>query len=904
MAWADFFTRDDAEYFPSYPAPVVPRFDPLDYERLHAHDLRDDAEELTRTLGYAPSAERGLFPDQSLPFPGAWLLLVPMTVATTLAAQLAHNLPAIAGAVGYQLIALFFIAYFVFFVAGPQLAAYLSPVVRSLGGVTLFVAVVWLTSQSDAGNSRALAVAVLLAVGFAAYFGHLFTEHFVAVFSTAAPAPPEAQARASTLSPGYLLLLIPPFFAQRPAALLFLLIVPWIPATYAAYGALKRHPVFRSPLHLLGSAWTTWFTYGLRGTAAPGVLPSPGGLPFQRTAVTGAALFTAAAAFSSFRPFHDAIARHWPSFDDISNHGIRATALLFAIFDALVPWFLAAVLPVTILGSLSLALLASALPRVSSISSVSRDEQPPRAADHEQWENIVSRLQASTNPRIRRQLFVGFHATEHYPLFLPAPTLQRHVSISGATRSGKTSRMLVPLIAQLARMRDDDLSAEEGLRGPLVVIDLKGERAFFQAVRDAAERAERPFQYFSNHAGRGTFAFNPVLDLRELGILIEQVAATIHAGLNLEHGTGYGQGYYSSITRTYLAQLISLAQDAHSVADIFRGRERIQEIYPGERERREREREAFELISSLEALSRRPELNVTATTPGDPAWFTNRISMWQAIQDDAVIYFNLFSKAEEATSRFIGSLALECLFAATYRNNEDPPDPENPPPRKQVYAVIDEFQRVAGRNFGVFLEQAAGAGLSLILAKQSESQVTPELRDAIETNTNYRHYFSFGTAAEIDAAKRIFGETVYDKTRVDRRVTGDEPGPEDVVYDPTAGPRFHTNDLLALSALPGYGVGVHKVDEDFSQFHGQAVALYCPYHLSYDTYRELCERRLPVGEEGTLIVGMPPPKAEAPGQRARPQAPSPPPPLEDTELARAFARVQASATGYSFSEPS
>lgn len=856
----------------SFQAPTAHRFDPLDYEAFRHEPLRSQAEALTTAIAYPTSWNAGAFSDQSLPVYPGWLALCVLSLLVGIVTDVTGSLAAIPIPTPWIAI--------VAVTLGALGVVWLSRIVNPSGSplhiealLAALAGLVLAAAFSPSGSPALRLFVVIASLAATAMFAHAVTEHLRAHLWAFQRTSQAASTDLIATPKPYLVLFVPLVFATfsgaaAPRDVLPLLVLPWLPALYLAYRALEANPRFASPLELLNVATESWVRCGTRGESAPGVFRSPAGPRLVRLFATLMLLLLLGAVFSPF-----------PSFTASIIAGVSSPA---AFAFSLIVWLGAALVPLSITGATTLALLSTALPDFQTTRFKDAEPQLPEA---ERWSLVTERLSAAQPESLRDQLFLGFHATEHYPVFLPKETLREHASIIGATSAGKTSRVLLPLLSQLFRANE-----QTGARGPVVIIDLKGERYFFNAIREEAERAQRPFWYFSNHSHRGTYAFNPVLDLRELGIPLAQVGSTLHAGLNLEHGTGYGASYFSAVTRNYLAALLELAPGAESIDELYAAREQLRKLYPRERERRELEREAAELISHLHALASRPELNVTSRHP-DRACFESRISMKRALEQGAVVYFNLFSKGEEAIARFIGSLALECLYAGTYRFNEDPPADAKPLHRRQVYAVVDEFQRIAGRNFGVFLEQARSAGLSLILAKQSETVIDAELQDAVQTNTTYRHYFTFRSAEAIAAAGKVFGETAYHSI-------------SDV--DPTnlshfLGPRFTPNDLRALSALPGYAASVQETSREFSQFHGQAVAIFSPFHITREERDRVAAKPLPVGEPGTLIVGAPA-QTDAVGQGSTAEETGPASPVEATELAASFGRIQATHEGYTIQE--
>jgi len=493
-------------------------------------------------------------------------------------------------------------------------------------------------------------------------------------------------------------------------------------------------------------------------------------------------------------------------------------------------------------------------------------------AQTQAWGKLVKRLQSSSNERHRRQLLLGFHATEHYPVFLPLRTLRSHAHILGATESGKTSRTVLPLLAQLIRLED------KKLRGPIVVMDLKGERYLFNALRKEAANAERTFRYFTNEQGQSTHVFNPIAELRDAGLSPAQVAEVIRAALNLEHGTGYGEGFFSSVTRGLLGDLFNRFPDVTSFAELEELRVKYRPTL--DRAARERETQAYELISTLQMLARRPELNLTPRTSATDV-YSERIAMARAIEQNEVIYFFLRTHLEEAATRFIASLALECLYVACYQHNLNRED------ATPSYVFIDEFQIVAGRNFQIFMQQARSSGLALVLSNQSRENLdTAGLLDAVDQNTAYRQFLTVRTPHSLHFLEDLAGETVTT-----------EWGTGDFARDKYAN-RFARNDLITLSAREDLSLSFQAVSRDYSQFDGFPIPLRSPHHISETDHRRLSAEAWPPLSPATLQCGEPIPALESAGRAAHWNTGAASEPPAGTPLAKLLARIEITDDGY------
>src|SRR5262249_39374375 len=155
------------------------------------------------------------------------------------------------------------------------------------------------------------------------------------------------------------------------------------------------------------------------------------------------------------------------------------------------------------------------------------------------WAFAVEMLRTSAEALHREQLLFGYHAKCHYAVMVPKGVLPEHIYLSGGSGMGKTSRHLQPLVLQLIC----------GSSAPILVVDLKGDDAFFHAVREAALRSGRTFRFYTNRLGRSSHAFNPMTELRASGLPLTQSGETFRSALNLEYGAEYGASHFAAVTR-------------------------------------------------------------------------------------------------------------------------------------------------------------------------------------------------------------------------------------------------------------------------------------------------------------------------------------------------------------------
>ncbi len=626
-------------------------------------------------------------------------------------------------------------------------------------------------------------------------------------------------------------------------------------------------PTYAALVRSFAYSIVSFLEYGRRGEDAPFVLASTAGPRVVRELWMVLSIGLVAFVFPT---------SHWTL--DIS------LAWLFGVFIA----FLA---PLCIIGSVTWFFFVRSVPHLETLipERERHAAEPTPEGDQRAWVQVVEKFRASTNPRHNRQLLVGFHATAGYPVFLPIQTLREHGHILGSTGSGKTARSMLPLALQLVGIRDHPKNIEDGIpaRGPVVIIDLKGEDYLFHAVREAA--GER-FKYFSGIATQSTHAFNPLLSLARsgLGEPIQRCAALISA-LNLEHGTGYGTGHFSAVTRHYLSEIVRGCPHAQSLREI----ELSRLSRPLTREEREHRAQNAELIDNLQRLAAPEELNVTSTSHS-PELFEQRIDMNDALENDQVLYFKLSGRIDEVYARFIASIALECLYAAAYQRHE-----VEKRPLKPIWLFIDEFQMVAGRNFQTFMQQARSVGLSLVLANQSMADLKSRVHDlssAVEENTAYRQIYTARTPDSHHYLATLSGETLEFAGGAEH---------------PSVRARLRPNELRALSSREDFSLVSMQGNRDYSPFSGHLFPVRVPYCITKDQFEKYRRCSWPEPTAATLFphanydaFATTPSDSPNPRTSSRmsmfdeEEAPILPTPPLDTPLARRFESIQILRDAY------
>jgi hypothetical protein len=489
--------------------------------------------------------------------------------------------------------------------------------------------------------------------------------------------------------------------------------------------------------------------------------------------------------------------------------------------------------------------------------------------DRPEWQWYVDRLRSSqheqTDPVTGRRiqegehLFAGVEPNAQFPVLLHESILSEHCYIVGETGSGKTSLGIMPILIQLLRGRANDKGVTTP-PPPIVVLDLKGDPALFHCLRQEVERRREQasisdecdpryaFRFFTPEKDRASHFFNPFQSLESGARSDIQLCHLFLDALNLNHGEGYGRSYYSRRNRMLLFDALHMDPKPKSILELC---ERLSRLTKGKRDPErligeyEHQHDAFELVSTIQALAQYPML-ATAANVEHPE---EAINMPELIEHRQVAYFWLPAALESISVREIGKLALFALLTAAIdrqRSNVEP---------RQVHLVIDEFQRIAGENFKVILEQARSFGISAILANQTQSDLKThdvDLRSAVQANTRAKMYFALSDIQEIKELSEISGEELAVLQALDKLM---QPVPErdKRAWVEWLKPRLTRNDILRASDHPfEYLLRVSR-GEGYSQFAGLPLVCRTSYPVTRERYNAFQRAAWPEGRVHTTV---------------------------------------------------
>jgi plasmid stabilization system protein ParE len=325
------------------------------------------------------------------------------------------------------------------------------------------------------------------------------------------------------------------------------------------------------------------------------------------------------------------------------------------------------------------------------------------------------------------------------PIFITREILNEHVHILGGTGSSKTSLGIMPLLIQLIRNED----RSNGAPFPIVIIDLKGDRALFHTARIEAENAGRDFLFFTLDQTKATYRFNPFVGIASSNFSANQKAEPLLDALGLNHGEGYGRLFFSRQHRARLLQVLRQNPKINS----------LKELYTVLRGNRKAPKLDDELLTALEGLFEYPQL---FTSPKEELEQPEQIiNFSRVLEKRQIVYFHLPSPSQSMSVRETAKLVLYNLFFASLRRqSEDLPD-------IQTYLFIDEFQRVVGEKLKLFFEQSRSYGIGMTLTSHNIDQLKTsegDLWPVVLSNTRASLHFGSADPKEIELLSKASGE--------------------------------------------------------------------------------------------------------------------------------------------------
>lgn len=455
-----------------------------------------------------------------------------------------------------------------------------------------------------------------------------------------------------------------------------------------------------------------------------------------------------------------------------------------------------------------------------------------------EWDRIVRGIRTSPEPNEQDSLYLGRVVADGSPVLVPRAVFREHAHILGDSGSGKTSLGLLPFLEQMVAFGDCSV----------VVLDMKGDSGELLAtLQSAADRARNltgrvlPVKHFTNRSDRSTFAFNPLTqpfwDHLDPYVRTDLLANA----LGLNYGTGYGSGYFSSANAAVLHHVLTKYPDARTFRELA---ERTGHALAtaSKRDMRPEVRTAGGHVHMiLDRLGSFDALNV-GPTDGDDSIRGNALDFAAPFRDPQIYYFHLSATLAPGTAPEIGRLAIASLIAAAAESVN----------RRQVFLVIDEFQRVVAHNLEALLQLARSLNIGVILANQTMQDLKThdlDLIPSLESNCRLRQWFAVSSSADRKRLSEGSGQTVeltgsfdYGPLRPEWTWLWKLIWPSASVSEEIK-PRLSENDVMLVTDHPNRSILTVTRGAGFAQYGGLPVVIESHFHIPVEEYRR--RRMLP-----------------------------------------------------------
>ena len=470
------------------------------------------------------------------------------------------------------------------------------------------------------------------------------------------------------------------------------------------------------------------------------------------------------------------------------------------------------------------------------------------------WKPIVDRLRddnlASGRPA---EILIGCSAVNQSPVVVPQSVLREHVHFLGDTGSGKTTLGLSPLIAQLLASGDCSV----------VVLDLKGDdQSLFELVRLGAQEHQAsgeekidsalwryPFRYFSTVLTQSSHLFNPMMQKSFQLLNSTQKADLLSTALGLQYGTDYGRKYFGDANFNLLQAALEHNANAKSFAQLL---PTIAEAnFTGVD--REIKQAASNLKTSVQRLSSVPALNLVPGTSQPDIPPESCIDLIDLFATPQAIYFNLPAATGSVVNAELARLVLFSLISSAQAATK---------PRKQVFVIADEFQRVVSNSIEVLLQMARSHDLGIVLSNQSLgdlNQRDANILSTVTSNTRLRQFFGVNDPSEMNQIIAASGENLI-FSRVfslfSEIVSGIIAFPS-TMFRETPSTRLRINDLIEASDHPFRSVLQLKRGAGLAQYGGYPFVVESVYHITEAEYQKRRNTPWPAPSDSAKIVPIP-----------------------------------------------
>ncbi len=552
----------------------------------------------------------------------------------------------------------------------------------------------------------------------------------------------------------------------------------------------------------MATAWYSWCTYNRNDESAPGILSSPAGPLSLRLGMTVWLVSDMTLLLASRSPMSQLVWGNAPAILGAA-HAVLWTVLTFMLIS----------IPVAVA---ILLLMLVALPAICRFSLPTSESQ---SAD---WNVVTESIRNSSNPVERDSIFLGRVAHDGSPLLVPRAVFREHAHILGDSGSGKTARGLIPLAEQLIADRQSSL----------MVIDLKGDsQEILSSLNVCAKQygsgsSQIPVRHFSIREDHATFAFNPFQLPCWQRLNLFQRTDVLCGALGLTYGTDYGRGFYSSANASVLHATLRAFPQVGSFSELsdriafVTSRSKAHGLSDGQSDAGNHVRMIADRLASFKPL------NVTPEQTPSPEVTRQAMDPSQLFARQEIFYFHLSTTLGPGSSPEIARLAMFMLLTTATLTEQ----------RRQVYLMIDEFQRVAAQNVDAILQIARSMNIGVILANQSMLDLKrDDLIHVVEANCRYRQWYAVSSPEEQERLSKASGQTVdllHSESTSRQRDGWEVRTTTSRGSNQFIAPRLSINDIKLASDDPRKSIALVTRGAGYSQFGGMPVIVESDFHIS------------------------------------------------------------------------
>lgn len=479
-------------------------------------------------------------------------------------------------------------------------------------------------------------------------------------------------------------------------------------------------------------------------------------------------------------------------------------------------------------------------------------------AGRTEWDNYVERILNSEDELEPKHLLWGTSQVGDYPILVHDEIYNQHLHLLGDSGASKTSLGIAPMATQLIARGESTV----------VIVDLKGDKALFEMCRrEAARTRNLPFRWVANEVGRTSFVFNPFVQAHNRQLSVEQLVQELLQGLSLDHGIGYGAGYFTAMNEIVLKTVLKHVRvRSFRELDRYLGNQRFYTQIGGHAEDWANARQLGALVSRLAATE---AINVVpGMYPAQPEVQAQAIDALDVFRRPQVVYLWLRSAVESSNAPAIARLFLWAMFSAAS---------QLPPGKHRVYFFLDEFQQVISDGIKLIFEQFRDLGGTLIAAHQTAGQLRrqgTDLGDTVDSCTAVKQCFRASDLTSLERLEKLSGSRL---AKVAHWVQPQEMGTGDLIdrldmlhadeglinVRQVEQPRLDRKRMLEISSSRQSSLIRFTFGSGYTQFAGASVPIVSQYAIDFETYKDL--RKLAWSTApGAFVVPAPLPPRTAP----------------------------------------